>query len=195
MRDFRYMAIVAAAALGLALAGCGGGGSSSPTTSAEEAEPNPAAERAAINSAIAAASTAVNAVDNDSSDAEVSAAEMAITSARGAIADADNVPDEEKAANSGTVNALATQLSGAVSARQMAIDAEAMEKRLAQSANAKKLSENLPSGSTGNSWSGQLYEQNDNDVPVSATGQFDTQYWTNGVASGRIVGAFGAAKQ
>ncbi len=102
--------------------------------------PDPAiAERAAINSAITAAQAAVNAVDNDSTDAEVSAADTAIADARSAIADAGNVPAEEKAANTGTVNALAMQLSTAKSSRQMAMDDARSAADMAMAATAAKL--------------------------------------------------------
>ena len=140
MKDFRYMAIVAAAALGLAVAGCGSSGSDDTTSGPAVEVPDPAiAERGNIQSAISMASTRVNAVDNESTDAEVSAAENAITRARNAIAAADNVPDEEKAANTGTVNALTTQLSGAKEARTTAMNDEASKKRMEMAATGKAL--------------------------------------------------------
>ena len=140
MKDFRYMAIVAAAALGLAVAGCGSSGSDDTASEPGVTLPDPAiAERGNIQSAISMASTAVNAVDNESTDAEVSAAENAITRARGAIADADNVPAEEKAANTGTVNALNTQLNSAKSARTTAMNAADTKKRMEMAAAGKAL--------------------------------------------------------
>ena len=81
------------------------------------------AERAAINSAIMMARAAVPGVDNDSTDSEVSAAEKAIADARAAIAAATNVPAEEKAANTATVDTLAAQLTSAKMARSEAMDA------------------------------------------------------------------------
>ena len=109
--------------LALAMAGCGGGGGTTTAPPEPTPMPDPAiAERADIKMKIMAAQTAVNAVDNESTDAEVSAAETAITAAKTAIAAADNVPMDEKAANTGTVNALETQLSGAKMARMAAMD-------------------------------------------------------------------------
>ena len=87
------------------------------------------AQRADIAAKITAAQTAVNAVDDDSTDAEVSAADAAITAAKMAIAAAANVPAEEKAANTGTVNALETQLSGAKTARMEAMNEADKEAR------------------------------------------------------------------
>ena len=125
MSMYRKLTTMAAVAvLGLGLAACGGGGDSTPTASNGDTMPTPdpaIAERAAIGTAITTAQTAVNAVDNDSTDAEVSAADTAIGNARTAIANAANVPAEEKAANTRTVNALSTQLSGAKMARNDAI--------------------------------------------------------------------------
>ena len=85
------------------------------------------------------ASVAVNAVDNESTDAEVSAAENAITRAKGAIADADNVPADEKAANTVAVNNLATQLSGAKTARTTAMEQIATDKAMAAAKTGKDL--------------------------------------------------------
>ena len=65
-------------------------------------------ERAAIASTIAAANTAVAAVGNAATDAQVAAANAAVTAARTAISDAGNVPAPERAANTRTVNAIAT---------------------------------------------------------------------------------------
>ena len=102
--------------------------------------PDPAiAERAAIKTAIDMASTAVAAVDNDSTDAEVSAADAAVAAARKAITDAANVPDEEKAANTGTVDALASRLTAAKSARTDAMDDARRAADMAMAATAAKL--------------------------------------------------------
>ncbi len=122
-RKLTTAAAVAALAFGLAACGGGGDGDDQSMVTPPPDMPDPAiAERAAISTAITAAQTAVNAVDNDSTDADVSAADMAVANARTAIANAANVPAEERAANTGTVNALATQLSGAKTARQTAMD-------------------------------------------------------------------------
>ena len=122
----QWLAVLLAVFMVVAVSACGGGSSSTtamPEPEPTEPMPDPAiAQRAAISSAIMTASTAVNAVNNDSTDTEVSAAETAITDAKDAIAAATDVPAEEKAANTGTVNALETQLSGAKTARQTAMD-------------------------------------------------------------------------
>ena len=107
----------------LLLAGCGGGGSDDPPAPPPVEMPDPAiAERNAIDMAIGNASDAVGMVNNDATDAMVAAADAAITAARNAIAAAANVPAEEKAANTGTVDALASRLDAAKTARQMAMD-------------------------------------------------------------------------
>ncbi|MDE2789157.1 MAG: hypothetical protein OXI81_01870 [Paracoccaceae bacterium] len=106
------------------LAACGGGGGDTPAP----VDPGPTLEerqadqRDAIETAIGTAQTAVAAVDNDSTNAEVGAADSAIVAARSAIAAAVDVPAAEKSANTGTVNALASRLTAAKNARQMAMD-------------------------------------------------------------------------
>ena len=120
--------ICAVAALALGLAACGGGGgdgNGNGDTGMQMPEPMPdpaIAEREAIGTAIMAAQTAVNAITNDSTDAQVGDADTAISAAKMAIAAATNVPATERAANTGTVTALETQLSTAKAARQMAMD-------------------------------------------------------------------------
>ena len=102
--------------------------------------PDPAIEqRAAIKTAIDTASTAVAAVDDDATDAQVMAAGAAIAAARKAISDAADVPPEEKAANTGTVNALAGRLTVATDSRTAAMSAADEEERKANSATAKAL--------------------------------------------------------
>ncbi len=109
-------------------------------TSAEEfAAARAAMQRSAIMTAIGTASTAVAAVDNDSTDAEVSAADDAIADARTAIANADDVPDAETAANTGTVDALASRLTAAKMARQTAMDDAQRAADMAMAATAAKL--------------------------------------------------------
>ena len=106
---------------------------------AEAAAARAATQRSAIMTAIGTASTAVAAVDNDSTDAEVSAADDAIADARTAIANADDVPDAETAANSGTVDALASRLTAAKMARQTAMDDAQRAADMAMAATAAKL--------------------------------------------------------
>ena len=100
---------------------------------------NRAMQRQAISEAIAAASTAVAAVDNDATDQEVADADAAVAAASMAIANAANVPEAEKAANTGTVDALAAQLASAKTSRQMAMDAAAEAQRMANIAAAQSV--------------------------------------------------------
>ena len=96
-----------------------------------------AGQRSAIANAIAAAMTAVSAVDDDATDAEVMAADDAITTATTAIAAATGIPETEKSANTGTVSALMARLSSAKTSRQMAMDDAAEEQRMANIATAR----------------------------------------------------------
>ena len=97
--------------------------------------PDPAiGQREAINKAIDAADTAVAAVNNNSLQ-QVTTADGRIADARAAIDAAAHVPDPEKTAFTGTVDALATRLRTAKTARtdamtaaQQAADKAVMEK-------------------------------------------------------------------
>ncbi len=112
--------ICLATVLAFGLAACGGGSSTTPDPTPM---PDPAVgERATIATAIGTAQTAVAAVSDDSTDAQVKAADDAITAARNAIAAATNVPMDETAANTKTVDVLETQLSGAKMSRMTAMD-------------------------------------------------------------------------
>ena len=164
----KFYAFALAAVFAIALAGCGGGGGSTATAPPDETPmPTPqemcegdggrwnadmtcttaaelmmerqAAQRSAISTAIGTATNAVNAVGNDSTDAEVSAADSALANARSAIAAAGDLSAEEKAANTGTVDALATVLAGAKTARMEAMDAAEMAANMAMAATAAKL--------------------------------------------------------
>ena len=123
----------AAVALSVGLSACGGGSSTKTatpeemctaaggtyadgecTTAAEMLAQRQADQRDAISDAIDAATTAVAAVDDDATDAEVSAANTAVAAARTAISGAADIPQAEKDANTGTVDALASRLSDAV---------------------------------------------------------------------------------
>ena len=124
--QIRYSLLAVLAACVLALSACGG--SSSKTATMPDPDPtpmpNPAdTQRTAINSAIAAAQTAVPGVNDDSTGSEVSAADMAIANARAAITAATAVPAAEKAAHTATVNALAAQLDAAKTSRTAAMAA------------------------------------------------------------------------
>ena len=109
------------------------------TTAQELADARAAMQRAAIDSALTAAGNAVNAVNDDSTDAQVAAATMALAEARKAIADAADVPMDEKDANTGTVDALAAQLATAESARETAMDEAAEEAKMEMAAMGKAL--------------------------------------------------------
>ncbi|MCY4393573.1 MAG: hypothetical protein OXC10_00335 [Rhodospirillaceae bacterium] len=111
--------IVLLAAFGLAACGGGGGTAVVPPDQA-------IAERATIKMAISDASDAVEMVTEDASDATVDAADAAVAAARKAIADAAHVPEAEKAANTGTVDALASRLMAARESRMVAMDAAMM---------------------------------------------------------------------
>jgi hypothetical protein len=106
---------------------------------AEAAAARAATQRTAITTAIHAANTATAAVDNDSTDAEVDAAETAIRNARSAIEAAVDVPAEEKAANTGTVDLLANQLSAAKMSRTTAMEEDERTEEMAMTATAMKL--------------------------------------------------------
>ena len=103
---------VAAGALVLAVGACVHDGDSSSATDETDMEmPDPAiAERADINTKITAARTAVAGLTDDASDAAINSAEMAVAAAKKAVADADNVPDAEKAAHNTTVATLESNL-------------------------------------------------------------------------------------
>ncbi|MDE2789049.1 MAG: hypothetical protein OXI81_01315 [Paracoccaceae bacterium] len=105
------------------LAACGGGGGGTPSTdSGPTLEERQTEQRDAIKTAIGKAETAVAAVKDDSADSVVGAADAAITEARNAITAAKDVPDAEKTANTGTVNALASRLTAAKADRKTAMD-------------------------------------------------------------------------
>ena len=148
--EFKHLPVVALVAVGLALAACGGGGSSTtPDVSNGDVTPDPAiAQRSAISTAIATATNLVNAVDNDSTDADVTEAENAITNARTAISNAGDVPATETAANTQTVNNLQTQLNGAKMARQSAMTKAKEDDAKVKKAMAAKLYAGLGETST-----------------------------------------------
>ena len=161
----KIFSFMLAAAFALTLAGCGGGGGTATTdppppmptpqemcedaggrwadmtcTSAEELLMEmQAAQRSAISSAIDAASEAVAAVKDDSTDAEVMAADAAIEAANTAIANAADIPAEEMAANSGRVSQIEGRLSAALDSRTAAMNAAADEAQMALNAMAMKL--------------------------------------------------------
>ena len=151
MKDFRYMAIVAAAALGLAVAGCGSSGSDdtppvaavSPEkmcvdaggsyadgecTSAEDLlAQKQQAQRGDIETAIGMAETAVVGLTDDASDAAIEAADTAVAAAKKAVTGASDLPDPEKDAHNnriaGIERQLGTKKTSIMAARDKADDA------------------------------------------------------------------------
>ncbi len=161
----KLYAFALAAVFAIALAGCGGGGGSTQapaempddsrmacedaggrwndnetcTSAADLAAEKLAMERADIKAKLADAQTKVGMVDNDSTAAEVSAADAAIAAAKAAIAAAEDVPAAEKTANTGTVTALEAQLADAKTARMAAMDDAQKAADAAMAATAAKL--------------------------------------------------------
>ena len=128
----RTCGLAVAFAAALALAGCGGGGSpQSPAATGPTLEERQGTQRAAIADAISAARTAVLAVDNDSSEEDVTAAEMAVADATAAINAAEDVSDAEKAGHEGTVTSLSTILNRAKATRLAAINDANEKSRIA----------------------------------------------------------------
>ena len=95
-----------------------------------------ASERMAISDAIAAAMTAVGMVDDESTDATVTAAEEAIAAATAAIAAADHISNSEAAMARGEVATLQSTLDMATASRtaKMEADAKAEMERMAMEA-------------------------------------------------------------
>ena len=137
------MTVCFAAVFALGLAACSSSDDGPPMTGDDGdgmEMPDPAiAQRADIKMKIDMAQTAVNAVDNESTDAEVSAAEAAVMAAKMAIEAATAVPQNERSANTQAVSALETQLSGAKMARMDAMDEADKAEKMAMMATAMKL--------------------------------------------------------
>ena len=91
-------------------------------------------QRQAITDALADVATAVAAVDDDSTDAEVKAADDAIAAARKAIEDATELPEAERTAHGLVVDVHATALAAAKTSRTAAIAAKNEEQRKAAAA-------------------------------------------------------------
>ncbi len=141
MTHWKHLVVALVAAF--ALAACSSSDNDTDTSTMMPTDPPPADmsadQRAAIMNAIEGAMTAVAAVDDDSTDAEVSEADTAIAAARSAIMAATDVPEEERNANTGTVDALASRLADAEMDRQAAMDDARSADDMAMGALAAKL--------------------------------------------------------
>ena len=96
-------------------------------------------QHADIDAKIKAATAAVAGVNDDSTDGEVSAAEMAVAAAKKAIADADAVSVRDKATYTTAVNTAESLLNAAKMARMEAMDAAATAKAKADAKLGKDL--------------------------------------------------------
>ncbi len=173
MRKLKLALSAGALALSLALAGCGGGGSPaammepepspqetcenaggrynadmSCTSAADLLKERQTAQRKAISDAISTATSAVAAVMDDSPVDVVTKADNAISAARKAIEDAGDVPENERASDTRTVDTLAGGLALAKTSRTKAMNDAADENRMVMNAMASKLYAGLGSGST-----------------------------------------------
>ena len=136
----RLCAFAVAASFALALAGCGGGGGSATTTPDPVPMPGPAnAQRAAIDNAITAATTAVGMVNDTADDAAVTAAENAVAAVKTAIANAADLPAAEKAAHGETVAVLEGRLTAARTSRTAYMDEADAAMKAAMAAAGKAL--------------------------------------------------------
>ena len=118
------------------------------------------------------AETAVAAVTNDATDAQVTAAEDAIKAIETAIMAAANVPAHEKTAFTGTHNALLGQLNAAKISRQKAMDDARKAKDKEMMETAKKLYDGIsaPTDSTSNDsrrYAAYGQDENANNIAVS----------------------------
>ena len=104
------------------------------------------AQRKAIDDAIAAAKTAVEAVTDDSTDAEVMAADAAIKAAEDAIAAGTDLPEGDTDTDSETVKMLASTLGDAKTSREVAMGGAArdMRNRIIGKDRAVEGADNLP---------------------------------------------------
>ena len=138
MRTMKHLAIAAMTATALALAGCGGGSPQS-AMDGPSLEDRQMTQRNAISSAITTAETTVAGVNDESTDSEVNAADMAVGAARRAITAAADVPAEEKTANTMTVNAIANRLIAAKTSRTAAMEEDNKANRAAMAKTGKAL--------------------------------------------------------
>ena len=217
MKSVRFnplASLVTAVALTIGLAACGGSSKKPPEPTAEEQcvadggrwnadETCTSAEdvakealaakqkmqREAIATAIDKAETAVAAVDNDSTDAEVTAAENAITAATNAIAAAADVPAAEKTANTGTVTALTNRLTDAKADRKAAMDDAAQDAMKEATARANAISTALGTHAVVGSQTGEITavtvtaERDSSGTTVEITGGSDTEDYKSSSAT------------
>ncbi len=125
----KFYAFALAAVFAVALAGCGGGGGKTAdpdptpqedcvagggrwnandtcTSAADLLKEKQAAQRTAISNAITTAQTAVAGLTDDASDTAINSADSAVAAAKKAIADAADIPAEEKAAFNTAVSTI-----------------------------------------------------------------------------------------
>ncbi len=192
----KLYAFALAAVFALTLVGCGGGGGGSSTATTDDtmvtqqsceagggrwnddmsctsaadlAAEKLAMERDNIKMKITAAQSAVGAVDNESTPAQVSAADAAIMAAKAAIAAAENVPAEEKAANTLTVTGLESQLTTAKENRMAAMDAAKTAADKAMMATAMKLHTGIGTTPFGTATSARTGAYNDDGDAINVT--------------------------
>ena len=130
---FRLRTVALVACCGALLVGCGGGsstvsekkempdnppGASTPATETKESRQT--TQRTAITRASTTATAAVAEVDNDATDAQVTAADNAITALNTAIGNAEDLPPTELAAFRVTRDALTASLNKAKTSRTAA---------------------------------------------------------------------------
>ena len=119
----KAIGIVLVTALPLALAGCGSSSDDTAETPPPVVEPDPVAvEMKAIDDAIAAAQTAVAAVNDASTDEMVMAADDAVAAAMKAIADATRISAGDVAAANARLATITGPLAAAKTSREMSMD-------------------------------------------------------------------------
>ena len=125
----KLTALAAVVALSVGLAACGGGSSKKAMMDDTDGmeQPDPAAtQRSDIKTKITAAQTAVAAVTDEATDAQVMTADRAVTTAATAITNASALDDNEKAAFNTAIGAIRSDLATRKSSRTtaMSMDAE-----------------------------------------------------------------------
>ena len=133
MKSFRTILSAGFLASALVLAGCGGGSESNgmdgaqmdADKAAEELAARQADQRMAIENAHMMALTAVGAVENDSDQAVVDAANAAVMALRDAIGNAADLAEDDEVlvSASGSLDSIESLLMASLNARKMAMDA------------------------------------------------------------------------